>query len=507
MVSGRQHMEKTLKVSPFIKDVVLTTATSITTAISLIFVTRLLAHGLGPEAFGIYSLARRALATIAPFSTLAMGVAIARYLAPCRESHLKDRFLLAGLMLSVGPSLAVSLIGVNYLDLLSTVIFHGPDYSAVVMAMLFALVGYSFYTVLYASYRGIGQIWKANLWQLAVVVLGPLIIAASWATTGQVPWILFLMGALYFATVVPLGVYISKAILSHGRDLGIAGPVKELFQYGLPRVPGGLALAGIFAIGPFLAPYVGSLKDAGYLVAGQAVFMVTEGGISAFGLVVLPKAAQLFADGKVEFLRERIRDVVILAFHLGIFSAIQLLIWSDEIVRVWLGHQYMDVIPLMRILLLGLVPYFVYVLLRSIIDGIEERAVNTYNLCVALIVTGIASLFLARVGLGITGLAVGTSLGFVTLGLTTVIYLWRANWFKTEGFRLKECLLLNTGALVIAFGFKSMLTQSDLPIPTVLGLVLLLESVLFALYYLSLRRLRVGWILQLEQRVARGKVQ
>jgi O-antigen/teichoic acid export membrane protein len=282
MVSPRDHMAKTLWLSPFIMDVVLTTVTSITTAVSLLLATRFLAQGLGPEAFGAYSLARRALATMAPLSTLAMGVAIARYLAVCREANSRDQFLLGGLMLSIGPSLAVSLIGVVYLDPLSTLIFHGPGYSTVAMAVLFTLIGYSFYTVLYASYRGRGQMWKANLWQLAVIALGPLIIAARWAKTGQVAWILFLMGALYFTTVVPLGASLSKALVSHGRDLGIGGAVKELFRYSLPRVPGGLALASMFAIGPFLAPYVGSITDVGHLVAGQSVFALTGGG--NFGL-------------------------------------------------------------------------------------------------------------------------------------------------------------------------------------------------------------------------------
>jgi O-antigen/teichoic acid export membrane protein len=167
----------------------------------------------------------------------------------------------------------------------------------------------------------------------------------------------------------------------------------------------------------------------------------------------------------VEFLRERIRDVVALALHLGLFVTIQLLIWSDEIVGMWLGHQYLDVIPLMRILLVGFVPYVVFVLLRSIIDGIEERAVNTYNLYVVLIVTVVASLGLAIIGGGIRGLAAGTTLGLGVLGLMTVRSLWQADWMRAQGFRFKECLLLNASALGIAVAFKVMIVQSSMPIP------------------------------------------
>ena len=57
--------------SPFVKDILFTTITSVLTTVSAIVVTRLLAEGLGPEKFGAYSLSRRMLATIAPFSLLA----------------------------------------------------------------------------------------------------------------------------------------------------------------------------------------------------------------------------------------------------------------------------------------------------------------------------------------------------------------------------------------------------------------------------------------------------
>jgi O-antigen/teichoic acid export membrane protein len=46
-------------------------------------VTRLLAQGLGPEEFGAYSLTRRIVTTILPFSTLAMG--IRTYFEPLAE--------------------------------------------------------------------------------------------------------------------------------------------------------------------------------------------------------------------------------------------------------------------------------------------------------------------------------------------------------------------------------------------------------------------------------------
>lgn len=492
-----------LKPSRFLKDFASTAATSIAAACSLVIVTRLLAHGLGQEAFGIYSLSKRILATLMPFSMLGMNVAITRHIAISTDGATKYLFLVSGFILAVMPSVVLFLVGMVFISQLSAIVFQSANYSLVILAVLFTLMGYSCYVVMFALYMGTGKTWKANLWQLALFALWPIIVAGVYAKSGAVHLILFFTGIPYFLTVVPLGVCLWKGIPYFRQTISVADPLKQLLRYSLPRVPGGFVLASMLTLGPFLASYFGSLTDAGYFVVGQSVFALTEAGISAFGLVVLPKAAQLYADGRLEFLRERISDVVALTVHLGLFVTIQFYIWADQLILVWLGHQYSNAIPLMRILLFGLLPHFLYVLLRSVIDAVDEKAINTYNLYVSMLVAMLSSLFFVFVGLGLRGLAVGTVLGFLTRGLATVRYLWRGRWFTVEGCHFKACLLLNAGILTLAFLFKSIITRFYPPTLTLLVSALLFESVLFGLYYLILRRLGVGWVRAFEQRVTR----
>lgn len=507
LIDLKNHIPvKSLNLSPFLKDLVLTTATSGVIGFSLIIVTRLLAQGFGPEEFGVYSLSRRVFSTAIPFSTLAMGVTIARYTAISQDEGSRFRFLLGGLILGVAPSLALLLIGITFIKPLSVLIFHSLKYTLVLIATLLMLVGYSFYHILYAFYRGMGQMRKANIWQLIVIALGPIVIASIYAKPGYIPWVLLTMGGLYLTAAVPLGRYILKGREYCNKALHIMSTLKELFHYGFPRVPGSFAFAGMSAIGPFLALYFGSLKDAGYLVAAQSVFVLAETGLVAFGLLILPKAAQLFAEGHTTFLQERICDITALVIHCGSFIAIHLFLWADQLILVWLGPSYMGVIPLMRILILALIPYLLYAMLRSIVDAIEERAVNTYNLCISLFATATFSVLLAMAGLGIRGLAVGTAVGFVVLGVATVQYLWRTHWIATAEFHLRECLWLNVGVLGIAFGFRYMIVSAYPPV-IVLSLALLLEGFLFSLYCFMLRKFQPEWMIQLEQQVIKGNEQ
>jgi O-antigen/teichoic acid export membrane protein len=446
------------------------------------------------------------LATVAPLSTLSMGVALARHIAMSGEITVRARFLLGGFILGVGPGVVVAFVGATASAPLSFLLFNRTGYSSVFAATLFMLAGYSFYTVLYAFYRGSGQMGKANLWQLAVVALGPVFIAAAYAQTGKLERILYLMGALYFAAGLPIARYLLKGFPAKGDGLDIRPQLKELFRYALPRVPAGFALAGIMSTGPFLAPYFGSVKDAGYLVVGQSLFILADTGFSAFGLIVLPKVVQLVSEGRRTLLSHRISDMIALAIHLGSYASLHLVLWSHQLILVWLGRDYLDAIPAIGILAVALVPYLIYVLLRSVIDGAEIRAVNTYNLYVALIVTVSFSLVLGFMGFGVLALAVGTTLGFFTLGLATVRYFWRTRWVSREGLshmRLKECLWLNAGVLGIGYGIKSMISAVAAPAAG-LGLALVLEIVTFSLYVLILRQLKVDWIFQVEERVVRA---
>lgn len=496
-------MIKTIKPSPFIRDVGITAVTSIITTLAIIIVTRLLAQGLGPKEFGAYILARWVLAFVSPFSTLAMGVALARYIAISNDRQSKNSYLLSGLFLGVIPSFIVLMTGLMFMNKLTIIIFHNEVYSSLVTATLLMIVGYSFYNVLYSYYRGANEMWKANLLQLGIMAIAPIIIAWKYVNFGRADLIVLLRGACFFIPLLPLTLYIIKSIFHDKQIIKVGNHLKELFWYGLPRVPAGLALSGILFVGPFLAPYFGSLKEAGYLVVGQSMLTIVENALFAFGIVALPKVAQLFAEGRNEFLKERAVDIIALVFHLGLFATLHLFLWSDQIVLIWLGNQYTEAIPLMMAILLGLIPYLVYVMLRSVIDAIEVRAVNTYNLYLSFGITLVVSLLLAMIGLGTMGLAIGATTGFLVLGLLTVFYLWKVYRFKINIFKIKECLLLNTIFIAIAFVIKYRFIVNFKGI-TLISMAFLGESILFFIYFLILKQLKVRWISELGNRVFGG---
>lgn len=491
--------------SPFMRDLLGTFVTSLVTILCLVLITRLLAEGLGPERFGAYSLVRRIVSTVDPLVTLTMGVTLTRYVAMSCDQEKRAGYLCAGIFLGGLPAVVVLCLGLIFAEPLAQLLFRdGATYQYLYMATLCLIVAYSFYIVLYAYYRGIGWMYQTNVWQISVIGIGPLGIAWIFARSGSVELIVFLMAGLLACAVLPLAKHAVLARQCWNAEEMFLVSVRELVRYGLPRVPGGFAFGGILAVGPLLAPYFGSLKEAGYLVVGQMILRVVEGGTEAFGRAAFPRVAQVFSAGGKEALKDSVADLVSLIFHVGLYGSIHLLIWSGPLVLTWLGPEYSEAIPLVRVIMIALVPYLAFVTLRSIVDAVEVRAVTTSALFVSLSLTVIVSWGLAWSGLGSLGLALGTAIGLTVLGGMVCTYVWRE--FAIDRHAILIGLCVATNAVLGGVSLTVMMVLHSVYQGKVfLWSGLLVEGGLFVLYVLSLRSFGVRWIWGLEQRIIQGE--
>lgn len=489
-----------IKLSAFLKNIVTTTITSLITIISMIFIMRFLAKGMGPEEFGAYSLARRIISNIVPLATLSIGVALARYIAMTNKSKLQGAYIVSSIISAGTAVVLLLIIAVSASKYLSYLIFHSNEYLKLYYASFFLLGGYSIFVITYAFFRGMQRFYIANSLQLGVMAIIPFIISYIFAYKKNPSLIVFLMGLAFYLSLIPLVLIIMKTKLPRLSD--IRSSMKTLLKYCIPRVPAGFALAGLLTLGPLLAGYIGGLKEAGYFVVGQSVFRVMESAIVGFGLVALPKVSQLLVEDKVEFLKSKIEDMLVMIFQLGLFVTIHAFIWSKEIVLVWLGSEYIDAVPIMKIIILSLGPYLGYVILRSIVDALEVRAINTLNISLSLILAAVLSIIFIYAGFGIIGLAIGTTIGFAALGVMTSYYLMKRYQISFENFMFRQVILLNIifagTVLIIKQYIAPFLSQSNLLIAA-----FLIESVLFLCYLYFFYRKNIRWISGLKVRIFR----
>ncbi len=200
-------------------------------------------------------------------------------------------------------------------------------------------------------------------------------------------------------------------------------------------------------------------------------------------------------------LRHRVSIVFGLAFHVGIFCTVHLILWSDQIVLLLLGSRYSDATPVLRILMLAVYPYLTYSLLRPIIDAVDARAINSTNACTAFFIGAALSVAFSGLGMSVFGLAAATSIAFLILGFLTALHIWKTYGLNASGLGLTRACLLNFGILLATWLLRKALLSFE---PGVLASVLLisgLELLLFFLYCLALRRGGAPWVLELELRI------
>ena len=497
--SAPSRSRRTLQPSPFVRDLAFTTFTSVATVLALVLSTRAAAAGLGPESFGAYMLSRRILSAIDPVSTLMMGVAVTRFVASAAE-HARADYLAAGAVLAVVPGAVVLIGSLAFAEPLATLLFRTPAYAGLIRATGFMIFGYSWFTLLYAWYRAVDRMSVANMWQLAAVAIAPLALTLIFNRPGGETAIVAWSGVVLSAAAIPQLVEITRA--RHRAVSQRADAIRALAAYAVPRVPGGLAFGGLLAVGPLLSPYYGTLADAGYVAVGQSVLRVVEAATEAFGRVALPKMARLMAShGVAGGLHQPVAAVVPVVFHVGLFATLHLWLWAGEITTLWLGPEYEAAVPVIRMFALALLPYLAFVTLRSILDAVEVKAVNTLNVLSALAVTVVVALVLARVRYSAVAVSAATAAGLTLLGALTVAAVWRRCPFALGPLLIRECLGLNAALLVAAAAGRSWLHARVSGSESFLAGAVVLEALVAAAYGFALWRLQAQWIGEIARRL------
>jgi O-antigen/teichoic acid export membrane protein len=419
-----------------------------------------------------------------------------------QESRLRFSYLFNSLGISIVVNALLLLAVLASAKGLTRVLFGNQAYCAILWATMVSVLSYSCFVILYGFYRGTGCMWKANIWQLCLVAVIPLVIALVYAGSGKLYFIVMVTALCFFAVLLPLATYWIRG----ARDGFVVGRAQlmELMRYGAPRIPGALAYTGILGVGVFLSPYFVSLTSAGFLAIGTSILKMVEGAVDSFGRVILPKAAQFSASGQHDFLREKIIDIAGFVVHMGLFMSCQLFLWADVIILVWLGPRYAEVIVVMRIFSLAIIPFVMYSMLRSIIDAIEVRAINARNLYLSFAITVSACVILAVMKQGTVGLALGTAGGIFVLGISSIVYLYRRFAIHSLELMLGRCLFLNGILTVAGFGTKKIL-ESKLAGLRLIGAACVVSTILLIAYCLALYALRARWLFEVKKRINFGK--
>ena len=380
---------------PFLKDVILTSGTWVVVSIESLVAISLLGHLMGPQAVAEYLLVRRVAAWLLTATLLGLGVGLPRYVAFAKPSS-RDRqmYFWAAMACGVGVSLILLLV-LNLEPQLSAKWLLGKtEFHYLVFPLSLLLLAQAVNTIVFGYYRGCMRMNLANTLSFLNFALIPLLPIIIFWRRNSIPLITTATAVPMIAISVLLAWPVLLRLPSDARN--VFSKTRELLHYGAPRVPGDVAMGALLSLPPMIAAHYFALPQVASMLLGIGVLTLVGTGVNPLNQVLLAKISMVLSRNRWEEARRYVEYLSAAVLDISIFTCLQLVVFADVIVRLWVGPKFLDQMLLIRILLAAIPFYLFFTALRSAIDAASVKPLNARNVLIALAV------FAALVGAAVT---------------------------------------------------------------------------------------------------------
>ncbi|MBO6566123.1 MAG: hypothetical protein JJ956_15330 [Pseudomonadales bacterium] len=362
--------KKRRSLPPILLDITVATMSSLTAAVSVLVVTKIITTAFTQEEFGNYATARSIALALVPIATGCLQIAVTRYASSEGE---RRKVQTAAAQLFVVSSLITVFVFVFVSGCFQQSM---ADYVVGMAVLLLGHASLRLYTsIARTNYKAIySSLVLAFFLGVVPIVCALLFLNVSTAA------ILFSTGLFTCLCFFPISkMAINKIVDS--RD-----SYATLIKYSAPRVPAGFFRAGIFTVCVAAPGIAGSPTVAANVALALYLFRLIEVLLGGFSNVALHRTAYAYSAKGEEFIESTTRLIVSFTMYCGLFATFQLLILSPLFITAWVGKNYSEASIALQLISLVTIPYLLFVLLRSVIDAVEEKAPNTTYLGISFIV-------------------------------------------------------------------------------------------------------------------------
>lgn len=358
------------------RDTVFTTMTEGVATLGMVMAFWLAARA-GKQDLDLYVIVRRSVAFAFPVVLMGAMVGLTRFVTMSASPVVARRFLRGALSWVLPLGVVLVLVGVFFARPLAWIIF-GTHHDAPLVAPLGVMtVGVALHGVAYGYLRGRGAVLIANVLQLSVLAIVPCgafllfsdLVDVLWWT--GVPWV-----------VVALLSILPACFGETGGTYRREGA--ELLRYGLPRVPGDIALGALLTVPGYVALRTHGLALSGEVAFGATLLNIAAAVFSPVALLLLPAASTRLASGDHAGLAANIRRMTRLILAASIALTVGFEIVAVPLLKLYLGAGTGELyVPMSRLIFLGALPFAFFNGMRSVLDAYFHTPRNGINLVIA----------------------------------------------------------------------------------------------------------------------------
>lgn len=332
-----------------------------------------LAANMGKQDLDLYVVVRRTVSFIYPLLLIGAAVGLMRFVAMAADPK-RQRAYLHGTLRWVAPlGLVLAAVGLIWSKPIAWVLF-GPDAGVDLVAPLALMIaGISVHGVGYSYLRGKGTLTLANSVQVWALALAPCIALVVFKEMSMILW------ATGIAWLVVAVLAIARDLLAPSQESSKRERA-ELLRYGLPRLPGDMALGALLTVPVYVVARTHGLAESAELGFGTTLLNFVSAVFSPVTLLLLPASAAQLAAGDHHGLSTRIGRMVriMLLASLGIMVAFE--VSADLLLDLYLGDAGETYVFSARVVFLGALPFGFYFGLRSVLDAYYHTPRNGVNL-------------------------------------------------------------------------------------------------------------------------------
>ena len=370
-----------------------TLATEFIVMASQIIVYKLAARLLGTIGFSEYAVVRRTVSLLQPLVLLGFGVGLPRYIAIAEGQGQVEKescYFGATVQCVIAATTILDIVLLIEREKFAFLFFGKAVYGFLIPPLVLMLSGLAVHSVVYAYLRGRMHLGRANLLNFVNLGLMP-ILAFPWSAHSPLKLLLMLGIAWIIVAAIALVWTPVKGVFSE-----CIAERKEILKYGIQRVPGDFILMALLALPSLLAAHLLNLEVAGYVAFSVSVANMIASIFTPLGIILLPKASRCFGNGEIAELREETKVIASGTAFISLCFTMLFEVLAFSVIRSYLGAEFTAAVSVFRVVVLGAVPLAIYYVLRSIVDAVYDRAVNTINLFLALIIFLPMSLLASR---------------------------------------------------------------------------------------------------------------
>lgn len=408
------------------RDTLATFLTEGLSMLGMVLVFRL-AKDSGAEDFDRYVIVRRTVAFAFPVVLMGTMVGLTRFIARNREEGMRRRYLFGALSAVVPLGFIACLVCHLAPGWISWTCFGTRAEIPLALPMGVMTFGIALHGVSYGYLRGSGQVMRANAIQLLALGIWPCL---AFVVMDDLAMVMWATGLAWLLT--------SMLAIAPGLLAGARGTIRreraEILRYGLPRVPGDIALGALLTLPVYIVvrTFPGLAADHAF---GCTLLNLAAAVFSPVALLLLPTASAELGAGSYAGLEQRIARMtrIVLAASLALVLGFELL--AQPFLTLYLGHAEPALVATCRLIFLAGLPFAFFNGMRSVLDAYYQTPRNGVNLMVAL-----ALLLLG----GLLHLVIATP--WYTIGAVMCIALGHLGWSTWRDTRYVRTELVRLAA-------------------------------------------------------------